>query len=297
MVVRWRTEGDRQRRTPVHVVWEITLSCNLKCGHCGSRAGAPRRDELDTSQALDVVEALADAGTREITLIGGEAYLRRDWLRIVAAIAKRGLYCAVQTGGRALTLAKLTAAAAAGLRGLGVSIDGTEAVHDAIRGVRGSYAHAIGAIRHARTLGLNLSVNTQVNALSKDCLDAVFDALVAEGVGHWQLQLTVAMGNAVDNDAILLQPHDLLEVMPRIAALCMRGRAHGLVPIVGNNIGYFGPYEQLFRGFAQAERHWTGCDAGATVMGIEADGSIKGCPSLESRKFKLGNVRERALRD
>ena len=27
---------------PVHVVWEITLACNLKCGHCGSRAGKRR---------------------------------------------------------------------------------------------------------------------------------------------------------------------------------------------------------------------------------------------------------------
>ena len=36
---RLRTDQDRRAHVPVHVVWEITLACNLKCGHCGSRAG------------------------------------------------------------------------------------------------------------------------------------------------------------------------------------------------------------------------------------------------------------------
>jgi MoaA/NifB/PqqE/SkfB family radical SAM enzyme len=44
---------------PVHVVWEITLACNLKCQHCGSRAGRPRPGELTTAECLDVVEQLA----------------------------------------------------------------------------------------------------------------------------------------------------------------------------------------------------------------------------------------------
>src|SRR5665213_1978905 len=80
--LRVRTEQDQRSHVPVHVVWEITLACNLKCGHCGSRAGKRRANELSTSECLDVVRQLAAAGTREITLIGGEAYLRRDWLEI-----------------------------------------------------------------------------------------------------------------------------------------------------------------------------------------------------------------------
>src|ERR1700745_4376755 len=83
-----RTGQDRRGHVPVHVVWEITLACNLKCGHCGSRAGKRRANELSTAECLDVVRQLAAAGTREITLIGGEAYLRRDWLEIAAENAR-----------------------------------------------------------------------------------------------------------------------------------------------------------------------------------------------------------------
>src|SRR4051812_43782865 len=68
-----------QRYAPILCVWEITLRCDLACRHCGSRAGPARPDELSTAECLDLVRQLAELGTREIALIGGEAYLREDW--------------------------------------------------------------------------------------------------------------------------------------------------------------------------------------------------------------------------
>src|ERR1700754_3301909 len=106
---RLRTVEDRQTHVPVHVVWEITLACNLKCGHCGSRAGKRRAKELSTGECIDVDRQLAAAGTREITLIGGEAYLRRDWLEIAAEIARLGMHCGLQTGARGLTRERIPA--------------------------------------------------------------------------------------------------------------------------------------------------------------------------------------------
>src|SRR5438105_15141290 len=71
---------DVDRRTrPIYAVWEITLACDLACRHCGSRAGRERPDELTTAEALDLVDQIADLGVKEVTLIGGEAYLREDW--------------------------------------------------------------------------------------------------------------------------------------------------------------------------------------------------------------------------
>jgi MoaA/NifB/PqqE/SkfB family radical SAM enzyme len=72
--VRIRSEADRRLRHPVHVVWELTLACNLRCAHCGSRAGRPRSDELTTDEIRSIVAELAALGTREISLIGGEAF-------------------------------------------------------------------------------------------------------------------------------------------------------------------------------------------------------------------------------
>jgi radical SAM protein with 4Fe4S-binding SPASM domain len=65
----------------------------------------------------------------------------------------------------------------------------------------------------------------------------------------------------------------------------------------GNNIGYYGPYERRLRGGALGGNViWDGCQAGINTLGIEADGTIKGCPSLPTSAYSGGNVRERSLR-
>jgi Y-X(10)_GDL-associated radical SAM protein len=292
---RFNTAEDLLGRVPVHVVWELTLACNLKCQHCGSRAGRPRPDELSTAECLDVVRRLAGLGTREITLIGGEAYLRSDWTEIVREIRRHGIYCAVQTGGRALTAERLAAAVDAGLQGLGVSIDGPPALHDRFRGVPGSYDMAIDALVRAKAAGLRTSANTTIGAPNFLHLPEVLARIAGAGATHWQLQLAVAMGNAVDHDEILLEPYQLAELMPLLARLYHQGMDRGVLLMMGNNIGYFGPYEHLWRSHGPEPEHWTPCTAGETVVGLESDGTLKGCPSLATAGYAVGNVRELPL--
>ena len=286
---------DRLHHVPVHVVWELTLACDLRCRTCGSRAGRRRPDELSTQDCLEIVDALAALGTREVSLIGGEAYLRPDWIEIIAALRRRGIRCSMQTGARNLTPQRLDQAVAAGLATLGVSLDGLGPTHDRLRGVEGSFDRALDALRRARAAGIDVGVNTQICAPTSPELPALLDTIAELGATHWQLQLTVAMGNAVDEPELLLQPYHLLELMPRLAALYRRGLDRGVLLMVGNNIGYFGPYEHLWRGHGDDRLHWTGCGAGQLLMGIEADGTIKGCPSLATEGFAGGNVRETSL--
>jgi Y-X(10)_GDL-associated radical SAM protein len=292
---RFVSAEDMRRFVPVHVVWEITLACDLKCLHCGSRAGHKRPEELTTAECLDVVEALARLGTREITLIGGEAYLRKDWTEIIRAIRSHGIYCATQTGGRNFTPQRLDEAVKAGLNGLGVSLDGLTPLHDELRGVPGSFAHALDTLMRAREAGLNTSVNTQIGAKVMPNLPQLMETIIEAGAKQWQIQITVAMGNAVDHPELLLQPYRVLELMPLLARLYQEGAERGLLMEVGNNIGYFGPYEHVWRGFGDERIHWSGCQAGHAVMALEADGTVKGCPSLATVGFAGGNVRDLTL--
>ena len=282
---------------PVHVVWEITLACNLKCGHCGSRAGKRRANELSTAECLDVVHQLAEAGTREVTLIGGEAYLRRDWLEIAAEIARLGMHCGVQTGARGLTKERIQAAYDAGVRAIGVSVDGLRELHDSLRGVPGSHDQAIQAVRWIGEVGIEPGVNTQINARSAPQLRQIFDEIVAAGAKYWQVQLTVAMGNAVDNSEILLQPHQIVDVVDCLAELYHKGRDVGFRLVPGNSIGYFGRHEAYWRSLTGEISHWDGCTAGETALGLEADGTIKGCPSLPKSHYASGETRTTTIKD
>lgn len=289
---RFLSPADRAAPKPVHAVWEITLACDLKCAHCGSRAGAKRPTELSTEECLRVVEDLARLGTREVTLIGGEAYLRRDFAEIIAAITAAGMECTLQSGGRNLTDARIEAAVNAGLRAAGISIDGLRELHDALRGVPGSFDAALASLARLRAHGVTTSVNTQLGAEVLDQLDGVLDVVIAAGAKNWQVQLTVPMGRAADSPELILQPHRLSELFPVLAALYERAARHGVLLQIGNNVGYFGPYEGRLRGNGLASVHYGGCVAGNGALGIEADGKIKGCPSLPTDPYTGGNVRE-----
>lgn len=291
------SDDDLRACRPVYAVWEITLKCDLACNHCGSRAGAARTKELTTEECLDVVAQLAKLGCREVTIIGGEAYLRKDWTEIIRAIRAHGMQSTMTSGGKNLTEERVKAAAEAGLQGVSISVDGLETTHDRIRGVQGSHQAALAAIGRLKAHGITVGCNTQINALSWRELPEIMELIIGAGATHWQTQLTVAMGNAVDHPELLLQPYQLRELYPLLARIYVEGLERGLLMVPGNNIGYFGPYEHLWRGGPNRDGHWLGCNAGQNTIGLEADGTIKGCPSLPTKGYAGGNIRDRSLED
>lgn len=281
---------------PIYAVWEITLKCDLGCRHCGSRAGRARPDELTTEQCFELIRQMAELGIKEVTVIGGEAYLRDDWTEIVREVRRQGMDCTMTTGGRGITPERAREAKAAGLMSVSVSLDGNEEAHDRLRGVNGSYQSAVAAIGNLRAVGIPVSVNTQINRLSHRHLRHVLEILIRHRAHGWQLQLTVPMGRAADEPEVLLQPYDLLEVFPTLAELQPIAEANKVRIFPGNNVGYFGPYEHLLR------RHYPlghsgSCGAGRATLGIEADGTIKGCPSLHTDEWAGGNVLDTPLAD
>jgi radical SAM protein with 4Fe4S-binding SPASM domain len=291
--------GDRNQPRPVYVVWEITLRCDHACAHCGSRAGPVRDDELTTEELLDVAAALVRLGTREVTLIGGEAYLRSDVYELVEYLATRGVRMTMQTGGRGLTAERAKRLRDAGLQAIGVSLDGSAAVHDTLRASVGSHDAALRAIEHGRAAGLIVSANTQVNRLNMVELRTIADELASAGVSIWRPHLTVPMGRAADRPEWLVQPYMILEILDTLAAIQAEYEArpgNRFRITLGNNLGYYGPHESKLRSRPdRKDRYFAGCQAGKYVMGIESDGVIKGCPSLPTAPYTGGNVRDMTL--
>ena len=241
---------------------------------------------------MQVVADLARLGTREVTLIGGEAYLRRDWVEIVSAVVAAGMQCTLQSGGFNLNDERIRAAKEAGLSAAGISIDGPRELHDELRGVRGSFDAAVAALHRLREHEIPSSVNTQITPMVVERLDDVLDVVADAGARNWQLQLTVPMGRAGDSPHLILQPSRLLELFPKIVELYQRAERCGVLLQIGNNIGYFGPFEGELRGSGLETIHYDGCLGGQNAMGIEADGKVKGCPSLPTEGYVGGNLRD-----
>jgi radical SAM protein with 4Fe4S-binding SPASM domain len=276
---------------PHYVVWELTLACDQPCTHCGSRAGEARERELTTERAVEVAGELAQAGAREVVLIGGEAYLHPGFLDVVRALVAAGVVASLTTGGWGVTPELARTMYGAGLCQASVSVDGLQPTHDLLRARRGSFAQAFRALTALREAGIKISANTNLNRVNFAELEALYEALREAGVRAWQVQLTAPLGRAADRTEMLLQPYDLLTLFPRIAALKQRAFTQGILLFAANNLGYFGPEEALLRSTEQGvPEHFQGCPAGRHAMGIESDGAVKGCPSLQTAHYVGGTL-------
>jgi radical SAM protein with 4Fe4S-binding SPASM domain len=282
---------------PRTCVWELTLGCTLRCRHCGSSAGRPRAQELSTAQCLDVVAQLHELGCELVTLSGGEPTLRGDWDLIARMIAARGMKVNLVTCGvyRSADAAGEIArrAAAAGLCNVGVSLDGTHATHEAIRG-RDTFPTVLASIDEFVRAGVPVTAMTTLSRHNVDELDAIRRIAMVAGASAWRLQLAKPMGKLAEHDDWLIPPRRLLDVIPWLA----RMKRQGPITIgVGDSIGYYGPDDEVLRGrgWRGDAQRWQGCQAGMQAIGIEADGGVKGCLSLQPREPGPDPFREASL--
>lgn len=279
---------------PRTCTWELTLSCNLRCGHCGSRAGTPRPNELPRERMLEIARELAELGCRTLTLSGGEPTLSRHWEAVGAEAAARGVQVNLITNGVRADRELARRAKEAGLVSVAVSVDGLEETHDRYRQLPGLFRRVMAFIDDCAAVGLPVGAITTIQKRNLGELNALAE-LLAGRVYVWQLQIGAAMGNLVDRRQEQIQPRDLLELVPLLSRLLDEGR----VPIrIANNIGYYGPYERTLRKHRSSPVDcWVGCYAGCRHLGIESDGGVKGCLSLQATSKTEGNLATEALSD
>jgi len=285
-------------RKPATCFFEITDACNLCCVHCEADGGVRSPEELTAGEALNLLEQLAEAGTKRLMLTGGEPLLRSDWPALARRAADLGLTPTIITNGLLASRDTVARMVDAGVVGMSVSLDGNEAVHDSIRlgpGGRpsGSYRAALRAIELGAASPLQVGVITQVHRRNFDDLERMHELVASLGVDVWQVQICMPLGRL-----LRLRQEYLLEVakLPRLTALLARLIERGRVPIaVADNIGYYDRHEPVLRGSLGGPRaFWTGCKAGVRLVGICSDGAVKGCPS-HPRSFVVGKIREESF--
>ncbi|GAB4289479.1 MAG: heme b synthase [Roseovarius sp.] len=163
---------------PYLVALNLTRRCNLACAHCYLDAGARRiadPGELSTAEACALVDDIATLGEGiMIVLTGGEPLLRRDLEQIAAHAAGLGLMVVVGTNGMALNERRVAALQAAGVAGVGISVDSLDpARHDAFRGLPGSFARTMAGIDACRRAGLGMQIHFTVTDETAEELDAM----------------------------------------------------------------------------------------------------------------------------
>jgi radical SAM protein with 4Fe4S-binding SPASM domain len=269
---------------PLVVGWEITLSCNLRCGHCGSSAGISRPDELSLEEALGICDQLPSLLVQEVDLTGGEPLLCANWPKIAGRLHELEIPVRLVTNGILLKdSAPLLLDVA--INTVAVSLDGLEATHDIIRKRKGLFRQVVDGIEYALSIDIPVAVITAVNEMNVDELPPLLTFLRNLGVRYWQVQPTFSSGRAQDTKGLALSESSFLKLGRFVhdkAAVCGQ-RGYKIMP--GDGLGYYSELDTR-------ESPWRGCSAGRASCGITSDGKIKGCLSLPD-SFIEGDLRKR----
>lgn len=280
------------RLFPKLAVWEVTLKCNMKCIHCGTDAGHGRPEPLTLDECLKVCDDLAEMGCEKLTVSGGEPLLSPYWDQIAKRATSNCIATSLITNGLLMTDEMAGKLYDSGLRVIGISVDGMEKAHNHVRRSKeNSFQKCLEAIRTLHKHGgLNVTVISQISKININDLEPLKQMLLDEGVCAWQLQITTITGRMRGYREFAVEPSDLLRLAGFIADF--RAEQRPMRIDVGENVGYFGPYEEELReGYP-----YLGCYAGCRVMGIEENGNIKGCLSMPE-DYVEGNIRERPLKE
>ena len=183
----------RADRLPMGAVYEATMRCNLHCEFCYVGDLLNLEGEWRQEMTLDALrKAFPDNPGFQVSLTGGEIFMRKDIMSVLDLFRDKGYACGyLTTNGtiindeRAEALADL--AAAGFLKHISVSIDGPGEMHDAARGLKGTFERTCAGLKRLQEAArrkhapLRVSINTTVTHESLEALDQMVD--VAEELG------------------------------------------------------------------------------------------------------------------
>lgn len=190
---------------PFVVIWEVTQACDLACVHCRASAQPLRHSgELNQLEARSLIDQVAELCVPVFVLTGGDPLKRPDIYDLVEYADRRGVRTSLTPSATPLlTRAAITELKGRGLARLAVSLDGSTAqIHDAFRGVAGSFQLTLNAVRWAREAGLPVQINTTITRRNFEDLDSIVVLLHTMDIALWSVFFLVPTGRGQSSGVI-----------------------------------------------------------------------------------------------
>jgi SynChlorMet cassette radical SAM/SPASM protein ScmE len=288
-------------RSPRSVDIDITTRCNLRCLYCyhfGS-AGDIGRD-LPTEEWITFFEELGSLGVMEVTLAGGEPFIRDDIIEILQGIVDNRMRFSLLSNGTLIseTVAEAIAATKR-CKTVQVSIDGASAaIHDSCRGI-GSFQRAIEGIRILQQYDIPVGIRITINHQNVHELEKIVVFILNDlGIGSLSTNSAGYFG-LCKNHVIDMQ----MTIEDRCLAMNTLIKLSNKYP--GRITGNSGPFFEI-KSFREIERlikkkeegnqrggYLTGCGCSWIKIAVRADGIIIPCTLLASAE--LGRINHDSL--
>jgi len=301
-----RRFGGAGEHAPV-MIWNVCMHCNMSCPHCYAAAvSEPAPSDLSLAEGLDLIDQMAACGVQVVIFSGGEPLLRPDVLELISHAREVGISPQLSTNGSLIDAEMAARIAAAGVRYVGISIDGLEKFNDEYRGLDGGFELARAGLRNSKAAGMRTGLRMTLTSRNAHELDAMIAVAKADEVDRFYVSHLVYSGRGyhVSGDDLSREAarDALLRLFERAEALLVAGSGPRIVTGSNDSDGPF-----LLRWITQRfgddaatpvrelllERG--GNSAGERILNIDSRGRVH--PDQFWRAAVLGDVRKQRFAD
>ena len=295
-------DNSRLMKTPKSVEIEITNYCNLRCLYCShfSSPGEVNRD-LSLDEWLQFFGELRDCAVMDVTLSGGEPFLRKDFREIIDGIVRNRMRYSILTNGTLITdeLAGFIASTNR-CNMIQISVDGSNAeVHDSCRG-EGSFQKAIEGILHLTRHSIPVFPRVTIHKDNVKDLEAIAKLLLDDlGLAGFSTNSASHLGMCRNNRSIQLSVEDRVKAMETLVRLTEKygDRISALAGPLADARIWSMMEDARLKGVKQIAGRGalTGCRCYMEKIAVRADGIIIPCPHLGH--IALGRINQDSLRN
>jgi radical SAM protein len=212
---------------PYIVIWEVTQACDLACVHCRASAQPNRNPfELSTEEGKRLIDEVRQMDVPVFVLTGGDPIKRPDLFELIEYATSVGVRVSLTPSATPLLTREIVQRLKhTGLARLAVSLDGSTAeIHDAFRGMAGSFDRTMEAVDWANELGLPAQINTTFSRRNIEDFERIAALLEQKKIALWSVFFLVPTGRGKLND--LLSAEEFEAVFAKLHALSKRARFH-----------------------------------------------------------------------
>ncbi len=205
---------------------EVTTRCNSTCSHCFVRTGIGEHSSLPVNLVRKIITEGHHTAYRHLHITGGEPLLWEGLFEILDYAFEFGYKTVlINTNGTLLSENMIVRLASYDDLSISVTLQGSETLHDKIRG-EGSYRRTVQGIGRALDAGIDLSLFTIANRSLIPGLiqfvDRTYNTFPSIK-GLTFIQLIRVTDDALDLSNELLNPDEFIQLVRMIAFLNLCG--------------------------------------------------------------------------
>jgi len=256
--------------------------------------------QLTEEDVTGLLSSLRKFGTQEVLMSGGEALLNTNFFRLCQILKQNGIKVTLLSTG--LTIKKHAHQILEFVDNLIVSLDGDEALHDAIRNIPNAFAKLKEGVEYLKSINPNyrITARTVIHRLNFRNWESIINAAKIMGINQVSFLPADVSSHAFNRQMAWEQPkqHEILlteQELPELQEVISR--------IIGKTEDFTTRYIAESAAKIQDIYHYYAafyglnafpfkkCNAPWVSTVIEADGSVRPCFFMDT----IGNIRESSL--